>query len=218
MSRTPWLRPRGRPCRLRRCFTSAPTPSQLRPHGRPLHRSGASNSAAICAEVTASWALHALARGCAHERRPEPRSRWQGPVRSIVQAPSAAIFARAPSRARAPCRAHARTTACGKAAAHGRRSHAAAPRSQVPSGRKRRSTCARIGRHGMVAASGKAATTAHERQRGDRGRSHGARLVPTSQLERGRAPYAHACKHALAAVSPAAPLPSGHPSPGTPFF
>ena len=63
-------------------------------------------------------------------------SRWQGPVRSIIQAPSAAIFSCAPSRAHAPCRAHVRTTPSGKAAPHSRRSHAAAPRSQVPSGQK----------------------------------------------------------------------------------
>ena len=51
-------------------------------------------SAAVCATVTASWALHALARGCAHERRLGVCSRWQGPVRSTLQAPSASILSR----------------------------------------------------------------------------------------------------------------------------
>jgi hypothetical protein len=91
-------------------------------------------SAAICASVTAFRALHALARGCAHERRLGVCSRWQGPVRSTNSAPSPTLFSSAPSRERAPCRAHVHTTPSGKAAAHSRRSHAAAPRSQVPSG------------------------------------------------------------------------------------
>ena len=160
----------------------------------------------------------ARARVRAHERRPALRSRWQGPVRFIVRAISAPIFSRAPSRARAPCRAHARTTPSEKAAAHGRRSHAAAPRSQVPSGTQRRSTCARIGRLGMVAASGKAATTAHGRQRGDRAQSGGARLVPTSQLERGRAPYAHACNARFGRRFPRRAPPLWTPLPWHPLF
>ena len=68
--------------------------------------------------------------------------------------------------------------------------------------------------HGTVAALGKAATATHGSQRDDRvehgWRALGAEIVPrTTPGPPG---------HALAAVSPAAPLPSGHPTPGTPIF
>ena len=118
-------------------------------------------SAAASATVTASWDLHrarAWPWTCARHWRALAWS--QVPARFTIQAPSSTISSSPPSRVRAPCRAHARTTPSGKAAPHGRRSHAAAPRSQVPSGTHQRSTCARIGRLGMVAASGKAAKPA----------------------------------------------------------
>jgi hypothetical protein len=63
---------------------------------------GPANAAKINPTSIAVRHLHALVRGCAHERRLGVCSRWQGPVRSTIQAPSPTLFFSAPSRARAP--------------------------------------------------------------------------------------------------------------------
>ena len=201
-------RPRGRPCRRStiswaRAFSQAATARAPAPSPRRDAR-----SAAVRASVTASWSLHALARGCAHARRLGVCLRWQVPVRSVIQAPSAMLFSLAPSRVRAPCRAHARTTPSGKADAQ---EDAPMPRRLARKcfqQRGRRSPCARIGRHGMVAAFGKAATATHGRQPGDRAERVPARgLAPASCL------YPRRARRHTRASTLRPPFPPPRPSP-----
>jgi hypothetical protein len=155
-------RSRGRACRLRRCFVSAPTSSRLRPHARPLHR----------------------ARAWLTARRPVPRPPRPGPctrsrvgahIRDAWACARAGKSQSAPSSrlpARRSSRRHRRTRV--PAAARTRaRLHPRKRRQTVDAPMPRRlarkclqqrgrwSPCARIGRHGMVAAWWKAATTAH---------------------------------------------------------
>ena len=180
----------ARPCRLRSYFNSAPSSSRLRPHGRatPSCRCGA-YSAAVTFEVTASRALRLRSRAAAHmspdclvlapEASPGPLHHSGAQHRDLHPSPVARLRARLPLE---------------KAAPHRRRSHAAAPRSQVPWGTQRRSTCARIGRHGMVAAFGKAATTTLARQREDR-----AEIGRRATRGRRRATYGAGPPHTRAA-------------------
>ena len=74
------------------------------------------------------------------------------------------------------------------------------------------SPCARIGRHGMVAAFGKAATATHGRQRNDRAKRIGARLGAGIVLLSRPGPSAR-----LGRRPPAASFPPGPPNLGTPL-
>jgi hypothetical protein len=205
--------PRGRPCRLRRCFTSAPGPSRLRPHGRPLHPLGARLAAPR--SVLRSPRPGPCTRshvGCAYARCPSLCSRWQGPGRSTIKAPSATIFSSAPAGGGRPRPAPPPHDSIGES---GHTADAPMPRRLARKrlqGRKRRSPCARIGRHGMVAASGKAATTAHALSATIVHKATCARLGAGIVLLSRPGPSAR-----LGRRPPAASFPPGPPILGTPL-
>jgi hypothetical protein len=172
----------------------------------------AARSAAVSAPVTASWSLHALARGVRICAMPEPvlalaRPRplhHQGAQRDDLLVGTVARACPLPG-----ARAHDSIGESGHTADAPMPRRLARKRLQ---GRKRRSPCARIGRHGMVAASGKAATTAHALSATIVHKATCARLGAGIVLLSRPGPSAR-----LGRRPPAASFPPGPPILGTPL-
>jgi hypothetical protein len=211
----------ARPCRLRRCFISAPASCRLRPHGRATpscrcvaHGSGSTHSHRV------SGLAPALARAWCVIVAHLVLASGQGPVRSIVQAPSAAIISSAPCPA--PCtlrqwhwgwRRLSRAPGARRVTLH----RGSSSRSRWPPGPQGRAAenasvnlCGR--RWPAVAASGKAATATHGSRREHRAERSGARMIAGIEPDRPRAR-----RHALSAFPPAASFPPGPPNLGTPL-
>jgi hypothetical protein len=178
----------------------------------PSPRCGA-RSAAIHAPVTASQVLHLRSRAAARMSETTPRARsgsrtWSAPSSRCPERRSSSRHrrTRVPAAARTRARLHRRK----------RRHTADAPMPRrlarkCLQGRKRRSPCARIGRHGMVAASGKAATATHRPSAAISQKPTARSSAPTSALVRRRARRAR-----FGRLSPRRVLPPWTPQPGHP--
>ena len=217
------------------CFVRNPDQAPVtRPRGRPCRRATSGWVRAFPQVATARAPAPSPLCGLA-ARRPVPRSPRPRPcTRSRVVAhmsdgqrraragkAQSAPPCRRPARRFSPWHRRARVPPAGRTRArlHPGRGHHAVdapmPRRlarKCLQGRKRRSPCARIGRHGMVAASGKAATTAHDPSATIVHKPTARASVQDSALGRRRAR-----RHALAAFPPAASFPPGPPFLGTPL-
>jgi hypothetical protein len=220
------LQPRGRPCRLRRCFSLAPPSPRLRPHGRPLHRARSWLTARRpVPRSPRPGPCSSLARGYVQKRR-SPRARSaQGPGRSTSSAPSATIFSRAPCPAPCTLRQGQRGEHCPARAPGARRVtlHPGKRRHTVDAPMPRRLARKRHRGHGgvhLVLASAATAWSLHSgkrrrqlthpapRSRGTRGARS---LAPGSAHGRARARLA-----CLGRLSPRRVLPPWTPHPGHP--